>query len=141
MKKIIAIIALIAITASAYSQANKTTGSWAELTKFQGILSDFTKASKAGNLSPVKSKIESLIFAATDLYKSEVPAGLDEKTTKDAIVKLANSCKELYGSISLQQTDEEINQKLSIVQNEYNTVSKMYASASKSSGTKSKTTK
>ncbi|MBS1765021.1 MAG: hypothetical protein JSS90_08660 [Bacteroidetes bacterium] len=138
MKKIFAFIAFIAITASAYSQANKTTGSWAELNSFKNILSDFTKASKSGDLKPIKTNIESLINAAVDLYKAEVPAGVDATQMKAATVTLANSCKELYGSISLEQPDTEVKQKLSVVQTAFNDVSKLYSTASKSV-TKSKT--
>ncbi len=139
MKKIFVLLTFIAITASAYSQANKTSGTWAELNSFQNILSDFTKASKSGDLKPVKTNIESLINAAVDLYKAEVPAGIDATQMRAATVTLANSCKELFGSISLEQTDAEINQKLSVVQTAFNDVSKLYSTAGKNSGTKSKT--
>jgi len=87
MKRILLFIALASFSLTANSQANKTMNSWAELNNFHKVMSETYQSSKDGNLKPIKAEYKQLI-------------------------ELAVACKELFGLIELNESDESITKKL-----------------------------
>lgn len=112
MKRILLFIALASFSLTANSQANKTMNSWAELNNFHKVMSETYQPSKDGNLKAIKAEYKQLMELAVALHQSKAPSGIDAAKMSDATTRLAVACKELFGLIELNESDESITKKL-----------------------------
>ena len=112
MKRILLFIALASFSLTANSQANKTMNSWAELNNFHKVLTETYQPSKDGNLKAIIAEYKHQMELAVALHQSIAPAGFDAAKMSDVTTRLAVACKELFGLIELNESDESITKKL-----------------------------
>ncbi len=131
MKKLIVLLAIIAVSFSANSQANKTMNAWAELNSFHKVMSETFHPSEDGNLKPIKMRSKELLDLAVALHQSKVPAGIDAAKMSENTMRLAVACKELYGLTELNESDEAITKKLAEAHNIFHDIAGMCESLDK----------
>jgi hypothetical protein len=112
MKKMLAMLTAVVLTAGAFAQTAPTPMEWAELKTFHGIMSETFHPAEEGKLDPIKTRSGEMVDKAVAWQKSTPPAAFNKPEIKDNLKKLVKGSKELNKMVKKEAADADITKKL-----------------------------
>ncbi|MEY4703038.1 MAG: hypothetical protein RIR96_935 [Bacteroidota bacterium] len=106
MKKILALLAIVCITGTAFAQENKT--AWPELKAFHAIMSASFHSAEEGNFAPLKEKTAEMYRAAKLWYASEIPENYKKEETKKTLEALMIQCNDIWDAVEKKASDSKL---------------------------------
>ncbi len=111
MKKMLAMLTLVLLTAGAFAQPKP--GDWAELKAFHGVMSETFHPAEEGKLEPIKTRSGEMVEKAVTWQKSTPPAEFNKPEIKKELKNLVKGAKELDKMVKKNAADADLTKKLS----------------------------
>lgn len=111
MKKIIALLAIVFATGTAFAQESKH-AAWPELKAFHAVMSASFHPTEDGNFAPLKEKTAELYRAAKLWYASEIPDNFKKEETKKTLETLMIQCNDIWAAVENKATDAKLKEMI-----------------------------
>lgn len=122
MKKMLAMMTALVITAGAFAQTAPSPMEWAELKTFHSVMSETFHPAEEGKLDPIKSRSGEMVEKAVAWQKSTPPADFNKPEIKDNLKKLVKGSKELNKMVKKDASDADLTKKLTELHDVFHTV-------------------
>lgn len=110
MKKMIAMLTLVLLSAGAFAQTKPM--DWAPLKEFHDVMSQTFHPAEEGKLDPIKNRSGEMVEKAVAWQKSTPPSDFDKPEIKKSLTKLVKGSKELDKMVKKSANDADLTQKL-----------------------------
>ncbi|HSK12992.1 MAG TPA: hypothetical protein VK907_07230 [Phnomibacter sp.] len=110
MKKMLAMLVAVLITAGAFAQPKP--GDWAQLKEFHGVMSQTFHPAEEGKLDPIKSRSGEMLEKAVAWQKSTPPAEFNKPEIKKELKSLVKGSRELDKMVKKNASDADLTKKL-----------------------------
>lgn len=106
MKKMLAMLAMVLLSAGAFAQTKPM--DWAELKTFHGVMSETFHPAEEGKMEPIKARSGEMVEKAIALQKSTPPEAFNKSEIKKNINKLVKGAKGVDKLAKKNAPNEEI---------------------------------
>ena len=113
MKKIVALVLIIALLATTKSSQAQQKAKWNELEAFHDVMGKTFHSAEEGKLEPIKNHSKDLVEKAIAWKNSTAPAGYDKAAIEKSLKRLVKEAKELDKMVKARSPDTSIKEKLS----------------------------
>ncbi|HEX8061370.1 MAG TPA: hypothetical protein VF473_10565 [Cyclobacteriaceae bacterium] len=133
MKYLFALSFLILFSCSEkHKESHGDDGEWKEMDEFHEVMADVYHPLKdANDLGPVKQHADELAASAAKWAEAELPARVDNDSTRMLLRQLSEGCQQLAKSIKEGMSDEEISTKLTELHDTFHSIMEGWFKAGK----------